>query len=383
VAAEVFSGFFIINLMAIVISIVSYPFLPAKTGGEKGVALFNKYFSQHQQLICVTVQKNDPAAAGGYEVLNILSNSRLRYINVFYFFVIRKMIKQKKATHVLLEHPYYGWLGILLKWSCRIKLIVHSHNMEALRWKTLGKWWWKILWQYEKYTHQQADYNFFIHDDDKRYAIERFSLNASRCMTMTYGIEWSRIPSPEEINYAKEKLRALHNIPQQNKILLFNGSFNYNPNLEALKKIIDLINPLLQRSDNFHYTIIICGINIPQEILSSKYPNIIIAGFVDDVNAYFKGADIFLNPVNEGGGIKTKLVEALGNNLNAVSTVNGAIGVDAEWCNNKLFICSNDEWNEFAALIIKASSYEANIDSIYFDHFYWGYTTKKAAEFIE
>jgi hypothetical protein len=54
--------------------------------------------------------------------------------------------------------------------------------------------------------------------------------------------------------------------------------------------------------------------------------NIIYAGFVDDISIYFKGADVFINPVSYGGGIKTKLVEALGYNLNAVSTSNGAIG---------------------------------------------------------
>jgi len=71
--------------MAKIISLVSYPFLPAKVGGQKGVALFNKYFSRYHELICVTTKKNDPSAAEGYQVLNILSNSQLRYINFFYF----------------------------------------------------------------------------------------------------------------------------------------------------------------------------------------------------------------------------------------------------------------------------------------------------------
>jgi polysaccharide biosynthesis protein PslH len=369
--------------MATIISIVSYPFLPPKTGGEKGVALFNKYFSKHQPFICVTTKKNNPEAAKEYEVLNVLSNSPLRYINVFYFFTIRKIIKQKKATHVLIEHPYYGWLGILLKRFCGIKLIVHSHNIEGLRWKTLGKWWWKILWQYEKITHRFADYNFFIHDDDKKYAIEKFGLNHSKCITMTYGIEWNQIPEKEEIQNAKKQLRETHNILEDETIILFNGTFNYAPNLDALKKIIDILDPILQQNNNFKYKILICGINIPQQILDAKYSNIIIAGFVNDVSLYFKGADIFINPVTEGGGIKTKLVEALGYNLNAVSTENGAIGINTEWCNGKLLICGNDDWNSFAALIVKATAYTASIPQIYFEHFYWGYTTKKAAEFIE
>jgi glycosyltransferase involved in cell wall biosynthesis len=369
--------------MATVISIVSYPFLPAKVGGQKGVALFNKYFSKYHQLICVTTKKNDASAAEGYKVLNILSDSKFRYINVFYFFLLRKVIKQNRATHLLLEHPYYGWLGFLLKNLCGVKLIVHSHNIEGLRWKTLGKWWWKILWQYEKFTHRQADYNFFIHDDDKEYAIAQFGLQPSKCITMTYGIEWDKIPSPEEIQRCKTGIKKHYDIKEDETILFFNGAFNYRPNMEALKRIIDSINPLLSGKRDFNYKIIICGRDIPVEISSASYVNILFAGFVDDVSIYFKAADVFLNPITEGGGIKTKLVEALGYNVNAVSTAQGAIGIEANWCNGKLMICKNNGWDSFTELIIKASTYKSDISAAYFEHFYWGYTTKKAASFIE
>jgi glycosyltransferase involved in cell wall biosynthesis len=368
--------------MATVISIVPYSFLPAKVGGQKGVALFNKYFSRYHRLVCVTIRNNDPAAAEGYEVLNILSGSAIRYINIFYFFTLRKIIRERKATHFILEHPYYGWLGILIKWFCRVKLIVHSHNIEGLRWKTLGKWWWRILWAYEKYIHRNADFNFFIHDQDRRYAIDHFGLKPDRCITMTYGIEWNTIPPRQEIQEARQQLRKQFNITEQETILLFNGAFNYLPNMEALKKIIEVIDPLLQQKTGFQYKIIICGRDIPDSISLRKYDHIIIAGFVDDISLYFKGADIFLNPVTEGGGIKTKLVEALGYNLNAVSTVNGAIGIDLASCNGKLLLCADPDWHSFADLIVKAATIHADMPAVYFEHFYWGYSTQKAAEFI-
>src|SRR6185369_16319202 len=105
------------HCMINVLSIVPYQVLPAKFGGQKGIALFNKYFATHVNLVCVTTRSNDPAAAQGYEVLNILSNSPLRYINFFYFFTLRKIIRQRQITHLLIEHPYYGWLGMMLKRS--------------------------------------------------------------------------------------------------------------------------------------------------------------------------------------------------------------------------------------------------------------------------
>src|ERR1700688_3927872 len=168
-----------------IISLVSYPFLPARSGGQKGIALFYKYFSKYHRLTIVTIEKNQPALAEGYELLNILSNSKFRYINPFTFFKVRKLIREKKATHLILEHPYYGWLGILLKYFCDIRLILHSHNMEGNRWKSRGKCWWCILWNYEKFTHRQADYNFFIQDEDRNYAISAFGLDEKSCLTVS------------------------------------------------------------------------------------------------------------------------------------------------------------------------------------------------------
>jgi glycosyltransferase involved in cell wall biosynthesis len=110
--------------------------------------------------------------------------------------------------------------------------------------------------------------------------------------------------------------------------------------------------------------------------------NIIYAGFVDDISVYFKGADVFINPVTDGGGIKTKLVEALGYNLNAVSTFNGAMGVDQTICNEKLFLTENNDWQEFADKMETAIDMDQSISSEFFQHFYWKNIAAKAAEVI-
>jgi hypothetical protein len=368
--------------MATIVSIVSYPFLPAKVGGQKGIALFYRYFSRYHRVICVTTEKNDPANAEGYTVLNILSNSPLRYINFFYFFTLRKIIRLNGASHLILEHPYYGWLGALLKCCCRIKLVVHSHNIEGLRWKSLGKWWWRILWNYEKWVHRRADYNFFIQDEDKTYAIRHFSLKPERCITMTYGFERERAPDPAVIEASRRQVRQEHGIVDGEALLFFNGAFDYRPNLDALQNILARINPILLREPAFRYKILVCGRDIPASFSGGAHANLIFAGFVDDIDLYYRGTDVFLNPVTEGGGIKTKLVEALGNNLTAVSVRNGAMGIDPAWCNGKLLIGEDHEWEIFAELIQKALQVRGDISPLYFDHFYWGTSTKRAADFI-
>jgi len=370
--------------MSTIISIVSYPFLPARLGGQKGIALFYKYFSRHHTLICVTTKNNDPGAAEGYRVINNISPSPIRYINIFLFFSIYKIIKKEKATHLILEHPYYGWLGIWLKRASGIKLVVHSHNIESLRWKSLGKWWWPVLFAYEKSTHRHADYNFFKQEHDLSYAVEKFGLSEKKCAVITYGIDWNTVPSAEEKRHCKSLLQQQHDIAAGTVIFLFNGTLDYAPNLQAVKIILEKINPYLQKT-KIVYKIIICGKGLPvtmNELKAYTDKNIIYAGFVDDISVYFKGADSFINPVTDGGGIKTKLVEALGYNMNAISTVSGAIGVPLQITGTKMRIFADDDWSGFAAAMTTAVDL-SDIPASFFDHFYWENIAARASRFIE
>ena len=365
-----------------VVSLVSYPFLPARTGGQKGIALFYKYFSRYHQVTCIATQKNSPELAEGYELRNILSNAAIRYINPFYFFRIRRVLREKKASHLIIEHPYYGWLGVLLKKFCGIKLVVHSHNLEGNRWKSLGKWWWRILWLYEKYTHRQADYSFFISDADKRYAIRAFGLKPSRCSTVSFGIEIPAPPKAEAVDMAQNILHRQYGLSGEIPLLFFNGAFKYRPNLDALENLLYRVNPILQNK-NFPYFLLICGIDIPDRFFSETFPAVQVVGFAEDLELYLLGCSVFLNPVITGGGIKTKLVEALGFNLNAVSTESGAIGVDPQLCNGKLVVCQDEDWMAFADTITRTAEKKSATPASFYQHFYWGNIAQRAGEFIE
>ncbi len=370
--------------MANVLSVVSYKIFPAKFGGQKGIANFNEYLSKYHTLYCVTVKANDPAAAP-YTVINKLGNSKLRYINIFYFGLLKKIIKQNSISHVIIEHPYYGWLGLLLKRFCKIKLIVHSHNIEAERFKTTRRWWWKILWHYEKYIHKNADFTFCITENDRQYFTDIYKINPGKTAVITFGISWNEAPAVAERLEAKNELLKRYSLYEKTVLFLFNGALDYHPNLEAVKNIVDKINPVFIKK-NITYKIIICGKNLPvemEELNKYKDSNIIYAGFVDDITTYFKGADIFINPVTDGGGIKTKLVEALGYNMNVVSTNNGAIGVDANICNGKLLLCENNDWQAFSDKMEQAIQVQETITNEFFNNFYWDNIAKKAAGIVE
>lgn len=366
------------------LAIASYTFLPARMGGQKCIAFFYAFLSRRVTLTCVGTKSNDTSLAT-YEMLPILSDSPTRYINIFYFFTLRRIIKQKRITHLQIEHPYYGWLALLLKWFCKVKLIVHSHNIEGLRFKSTSKWWWFILLYYEKIVHQNADYNYFITEEDKQYAIQHFRLAPSKCCSITYGIEWQQAPTEAEKLTARNTILQKHGIAPHIHILLFNGAFSYQPNLDGLNRILQEINPLLLQQQDFAYTILICGKGLPEEMNALEAysnQNIIYAGFVEDIDTYFKGADVFLNTTISGGGIKTKLVEALGYNTTAISTANGAIGVNASICHGKLIIVDDNNAPGFVTAILNNKNNTINTPASFYETFYWGNIVEKAIQFI-
>ncbi|HTN07636.1 glycosyltransferase family 4 protein [Agriterribacter sp.] len=371
--------------MTNVLSIVSYRFLPALMGGEKSISTFNNHLAKLVNLSCVTVKKAEVPPAAGYDILPLLSNSIIRYINPFYFFVVKKIILQKEITHIILEHPYYGWLGIALQKALGIKLVIHSHNIEALRFKSFGKWWWRLLWLYEKAVHRQADMNFFITREDMDYAIAHFKLKNDKCTVITYGTNFNTPPTPQEKMNARTSVCNTHHINPANLLLFYTGTLYYQPNVKGLDIIIDEINPLLQQN-GIAYTILVCGNHLPERYNNLEFyknKNIIYGGFVKDIDTYFKAADIFMNPISEGGGIKTKLVEALAGNSSAVSFASGAFGVPAEITGGKLIVVPDgDSAALFEAIQQSVALLKEDISTDFYEHFYWGNIVQKAYQHL-
>lgn len=364
-----------------ILALIPYKIFPAMMGGQKGIALFYKYLSIQSNLYAVTTEKNE--SSEDYPVYNVLTNKSSRYINPRVYFVMKKYAEKHAATHLLFEHPYYAWLIALFKLLTSYKIIVHSHNIESERFKSVGKWWWKILWYYERFAYKKADYVWFKTNEDRNYAVANYKLSIDKTHIVPYGIEADALPTEKEVADANLQVKNIYEIPLSSKILLFNGTLNYKPNLDALYHILDDINPLLMEK-HLDYKIIICGKNLPlemKELKEYKDKNIIYAGFVEDIDLYFKACDVFLNPLLDGGGIKTKLVEALGFGKPSISSENGAIGILAECTSGRLDIIKDNDWQAFAnAIENKMNNTILNDNQSFYDIFSWSTIAKNVVK---
>ncbi len=367
-----------------VVSIIPYKILPARLGGEKGIAVFNEYVGNLIPITAIGTRNNEIAEARNYTILNKLSNRRLRYINIFLYFTIRSLIKQEKATHLLIEHPYYGWLAWLIKKTMPVTWVVHSHNIEFERSRSIGRWWWKALKWYEQWVYKSSDINFFISEDDRNYAIEKLGVSSSKSFAITYGVEMPGIPA--DLNECKQQVLQKHCINPGEKILLFNGALYHHTNFNALQVILDIVNPILLKQQGLPYKIIVCGKGLPDffnELKEYAGKNIIYAGFVDDISVYFKAADLFLNPIISGGGVKTKAIEAIAYNCPVVSTKIGALGLVLNICGNQLKVVSNNAWEEFANEILQSLEHRGNTPESFYQYYYWGNIAEKVVAILK
>ena len=354
-----------------VLVIAPYSYLPFFSGGQKFIAQFLDWLAKEIDVTVVTVKENDLSLAKGYRVIPLLRKGFSRYYDRKLIFHLASLINKESFDTIIWEHPYYGWLARIIKKRTGIKTILHTHNIEHQRFRSTGKWWWWVLKIYEKRTFKIADKIFFITPEDRQFAMNQWKIAEEKCVDVPFGIEISRYP--DNRSSCRQLIIEKHKINGNEKLLLFNGMLSYKPNLDALLAIVNKINPVLLRS-GLAYKIIICGKGLPAELNQLRAytdKNIIYAGFVDDIESYFKAADLFLNPVQAGGGVKTKMIEAIGYGTTVISTKTGATGIHSEACGDKLIIVPDDEWKQFADAIINSQSVDSPTPAGYYHYYYW------------
>lgn len=353
-------------------------------GGQKGIAHFCEYLGEKHELYSITVQSNNPSLARSYTMMPHFSDHKLRYANIFYLPFIISTIRKKKIKNIIIEHPYLAWMGFLVKQFTGITWIIHSHNIEYLRFKTLGKWWYRILKWYETWAYRKADTVFFITPEDLEFAVTTRMVKSKTAVTVPFGIEIKKMP--EDIEQMKHEVFSRHQVPAGCTLIFFNGAFNYSPNTDALTFILDKINPLLLQKKGFNYRIIICGKDLPahfNELRQYGNSNIIYAGFVNDIMQYFKAADIFLNPITSGGGVKTKVVEAIAMGNTVISCETGSAGISRDACGPKLKVVADNDEEEFVKQILLSAREKAVTPQSYYNYYYWGNIIERISEVFE
>jgi polysaccharide biosynthesis protein PslH len=361
-----------------ILSVVWYKVLPPLFGGQKGVALFNEYLGRLAPLTCLC-SENNIAIPGSYGLDASLPVSKTQFFNPLCWWKIYAAVKRTKATHLILEFPYYGLAGVLCKRLLDVKLLVHAHNIESLRFKEQGKWWWRPLQAYEKWTLQKADTVFFKTEKEKAFAIKQFAVDPEKTMVVPYGIEVREKPDKAK---AKAIILERHAIKPDTRLLLFAGTLDYSPNAAAISELKTNVIPLLNKT-GLSYKILVCGRVVDKAfsyLQNMSEANLLYAGNVEDIDTYFAAADVFLNPVAAGGGVQTKIVDALAFYLNVVCFEGRQEGI--EGAVTKIFTAQKGNWTAFTDAISQALESRKPTPPDFFKQHDWNNIAAKAFNFI-
>lgn len=331
--------------------IVPYRFLPAQSGGHRYIEGWLQALSKHATVTVIGTANNTISPNSSYRLLPVLANSFFRYTDFTLVGTIKELIARNQYDLLIWEHPYYSWLAHQLKKETGIPYLLHTHNIEYQRFRTLGKIWWPLLAQYEKWGFQKADLISFITTKDRDFAIQNWHIDPKQCLTIPYGVAQTQFPTDRL--HAKKLICNRHQIDPTASIILFNGPLHYRPNRESLEKIITEVEPQL-RNKIKSYCIIICGSEVPKgwkHQSSLNKPPFIHAGLVGDIENYTKAAQLLLNPVQKGGGVQTKIIEAIATGTPVLTTPNGAAGIDKLVTGNLLRVVEENNAEKWASTI--------------------------------
>jgi glycosyltransferase involved in cell wall biosynthesis len=140
----------------------------------------------------------------------------------------------------------------------------------------------------------------------------------------------SWIASRKKIQILPNSINLPDNISSRNKenVILFVGSYSYNPNIDAAEILIKNIFPKVkQKISNCELWLV--GNKIERLIhYNDPTPGVKYLGFIDDLKQVYNDASIVCCPIRSGGGTRIKILEAAAFGLPVVSTSIGAEGLD-------------------------------------------------------
>lgn len=132
--------------------------------------------------------------------------------------------------------------------------------------------------------------------------------------------------------------------------VLFVGNFAYEPNVDAALYFCRDIFPLILK-DVPNVKLFLVGNAPPSEICSlASNRHIEVSGRVASLIPFYKHADVVVCPLRIGGGIKVKVLEALGHGKAIVSTSIGAQGLDLS---TYRAVAVADEATDFAENVVR------------------------------
>lgn len=152
--------------------------------------------------------------------------------------------------------------------------------------------------------------------------------------------------------FIEEDKENLKQSVSDNKNLIFIGSLGYQPNYLGLRRFIKRIFPIIREKDPT-ISFYIIGKGLPSNLKDEfeKIDGIILTGFVENPDVYFRKSCISVSPIYSGAGTNIKILEAIMKRMPIVATNFSLRGYEDFLIDKKNIMIANSDY-EFADKII-------------------------------
>jgi polysaccharide biosynthesis protein PslH len=322
---------------------------PPNSGGLNVIYTFLKYFSKEVDLEIITPQCDETdIPTQNHGRLNAVFLNRAskidKYLNPVTFLKFWQHISRHKPNTIIFHFPWYGWFFLICKAFFSTRICLHQQNVEFLRFKRMGRWWWPALRVYEKWVCEGVDRVIAVTPVDREKFLKEFKLTPEKVLVAPYGFDSERFPRSKPIS------KKIHDELCEGKqqMILFFGGLDYLPNREAVTIIRERLAPYFSEK-KLPAKFVVAGGSVPKEWSGvASGPLIEFLGHRENIKDYLYAADIVIAPLISGSGIRTKIIEAIGCGKRVISTKVGAEGIDADVCGELLQLVSDGDWEDFA-----------------------------------
>ena len=169
---------------------------------------------------------------------------------------------------------------------------------------------------------------------------------------------------------------------RESKTILFVGAMDRPVNIQAAMYFHTQVLPLIRKEiPDVHFYIV--GNKPPDEIkaLGNNDHNVFVTGFVEDVKPFFLRATVFVAPLFIGGGVITKILDAMAAGLPVITSSIGNEGIDALPGKDLLIANTPEDFAKMALLLMNDhnlwSAYSENGKAFVRKHFDWDKTVEQ------
>ena len=189
--------------------------------------------------------------------------------------------------------------------------------------------------------------NRIVYVSEKDTNTEREYLNKVEIKTARIGVKTSE---------QKEKHKRKGTID-----IGFSGIMTYAPNHKAVEYILYEIIPLLTKK-NIDYRIHIIGKSPdPQWLERFKNSNVIITGFLDNIDGYISKMDMYISPLFEGSGMKNKILQALSIGVPIIASQISVDGIDGMKEGDNYILCDDKPETWVSKILELYEDYEKRV----------------------